>query len=625
MSQRSPRFVVNRKASRRKRSSKACLLCHDRKIRCDAAGGRPCTNCRWFKHECIIPKNKYEKREREGDTSSRKSTPQWSRKEDKAQDSNASADDHQADLVDVLTWEELNWSGPIVSPESRGHNQMGLDVEVQNVTLPQYISPLLLRLSSADRDCLRVKGALNIPEAELLDALLECFALFVHPFLPVIDLGDLYSRIESNGRTGTVSLVLLQMMMFAATAYVDISMLNKYGYHSAKEAQLEFFNRAQLLYSLDCEPDRLAVLQSVILMTLRPDNPDLIMQTRHHLTVAMTRAQLIHQDPTMEIPQRLWKRILWTCYMRDCILAISFRTPMITRYEEFDIPPLELQDFDARSWLRGVHWISRCTGTPRGDVFSVHALPKLCIALAECCRRISYGLDCQYGAQPNEDGFELEPVMQSLVDIPGSKCAVVSQCVEELERWYNALPRGLQWSKPPVLRETSGRFSNTIILHRAILHGVWLAAKSALCHAGLACEETIPTLKFDLEHSISDVSSRIRSMFYQLNANGLTRYLPDAAIALLKSAMTAETSYETGTSAGGSVSQHAFCLPRDATIPAWSTPISGRNHEWDHAVAHGATTSFLSSVNLMPEERALLLQLSSASGYMDSLVPTAYF
>ncbi|KAE8420592.1 hypothetical protein BDV36DRAFT_249196 [Aspergillus pseudocaelatus] len=104
--------------------------------------------------------------------------------------------------ADVLTREERNLSGPTVFAESRGHYKMCLDVEVRNVTLPQYISPLPLGLSSADRDYLRMKGALNIPKAELRDALLECFALFVHPLLPVIDLGDVYSRIESNGRSG---------------------------------------------------------------------------------------------------------------------------------------------------------------------------------------------------------------------------------------------------------------------------------------------------------------------------------------------------------------------------------------------------------------------------------------
>ncbi|KAE8363579.1 hypothetical protein BDV27DRAFT_158672 [Aspergillus caelatus] len=350
--------------------------------------------------------------------------PRLSRKEDKAKDSNASTDDNQASMstqAGVLTWEERNLSSPTVFSESRGHYKMCLDVEVRNVTLPQYISPLPLGLSSADRDYLRMKGALNIPKAELRDALLECFALFVHPLLPVIDLGDVYSRIESNGRTGTVSLLLLQMVMFAATAYVDIRILNKHGYNSASQARLEFFNRAKLLYSLDCEPDRLAVLQTVILMTLRSDQPDLITHTRHHISVAMTRAQLINQDPAMKISQRLWKRILWTCYMRDCILAISFQTPMIIRYEEFDIPPLELQDFDAASWLRAVHWISRHTGNPSGNLCNAQTLAKLCIALVECCQRISYGLNCQYGTHPGEDGFEEELVTQSLGDIAGSK------------------------------------------------------------------------------------------------------------------------------------------------------------------------------------------------------------
>ncbi|KAK6826706.1 hypothetical protein RU639_004411 [Aspergillus parasiticus] len=131
---------MNSKPSRRKRSRQACLLCHDRKIRCDATGGIPCTNCRWFKRDCIIPKYRYEKRGREGVGKPRKSKPQWSGEEDKARDINDSPDYNQAGMsapAGMWSREELDLSGRAVSPEPREYYNMCVDVEVQNVTLPQ--------------------------------------------------------------------------------------------------------------------------------------------------------------------------------------------------------------------------------------------------------------------------------------------------------------------------------------------------------------------------------------------------------------------------------------------------------------------------------------------------------
>lgn len=44
----------NDRASKR-RASKACLSCRNRKVRCDVvSGGHPCTNCRLDKFECIV-------------------------------------------------------------------------------------------------------------------------------------------------------------------------------------------------------------------------------------------------------------------------------------------------------------------------------------------------------------------------------------------------------------------------------------------------------------------------------------------------------------------------------------------------------------------------------------------
>lgn len=90
--------------------------------------------------------------------------------------------------------------------------------------LPNYIS-LPPQISSIDLDYLWKKGALIIPEDELRDALLRCFALFVYPLMPVIELGEFFASVENNSQTNTVSLMLFQAEMAAAISYVDVSLL----------------------------------------------------------------------------------------------------------------------------------------------------------------------------------------------------------------------------------------------------------------------------------------------------------------------------------------------------------------------------------------------------------------
>jgi hypothetical protein len=55
----------------------------------------------------------------------------------------------------------------------------------------------------------------------------------------------------------------------------------------------------------------------------------------------------------------------------------------------------------------------------------------------------------------------------------------------------------------------------------------------------------------------------------------------------------------------------------NATVPTFLTSDPKENIDLAHFLGGGTTTSFLSSVNLMPHERALLIQLSNGSTSVD--------
>ena len=43
---------------------------------------------------------------------------------------------------------------------------------------------------------------------------------------------------------------------------------------------------------------------------------------------------------------RLWKRIWWSTYMRDRLIALGMRRPTRIKAEDYDVPMMTLDDFD---------------------------------------------------------------------------------------------------------------------------------------------------------------------------------------------------------------------------------------------------------------------------------------
>lgn len=103
------------------------------------------------------------------------------------------------------------------------------------------------RWMAEDIEYLQKKGALQIPNTELRNALLCCYSLYIHPYMPLLDLGDLLEPVWRNdGTKGTISLLLFQAVMFAATAFVDIESLQRSGFDSRRQARRAFFQKARV-------------------------------------------------------------------------------------------------------------------------------------------------------------------------------------------------------------------------------------------------------------------------------------------------------------------------------------------------------------------------------------------
>lgn len=118
--------------------------------------------------------------------------------------------------------------------------------------LPAYLKPLPQRMTSVDIDYLFAKGALSLPDVSFRNALLRSYIEYVHPYMPLIEVHDVLNIIDKgSGENGQISLLLFQAIMFAGTAFVDISLLRQAGFTTRKAARKAFFQKARVRNTLD--------------------------------------------------------------------------------------------------------------------------------------------------------------------------------------------------------------------------------------------------------------------------------------------------------------------------------------------------------------------------------------
>lgn len=114
------------------------------------------------------------------------------------------------------------------------------------VNTPRYVSELPSRLEVSDLVYLENKGAFCLPTAPFRKQLLKSYVLWVHPQVPVLDLENFLSAIAANDGQTRISLLLFHAVMFAASAFVDISHIQTEGYMSRKIVRDVLFRRVKV-------------------------------------------------------------------------------------------------------------------------------------------------------------------------------------------------------------------------------------------------------------------------------------------------------------------------------------------------------------------------------------------
>ncbi|KAI6716461.1 hypothetical protein JHW43_001062 [Diplocarpon mali] len=417
--------------------------------------------------------------------------------------------------------------------------------------LPGFLKPLPVRMASVDIEHLYAKGALSVPAAMVRNALLQAYCEWVHPYMPTLELHRVLSVInDETGRSGQLSLLLFQAMMFAGAGFVDKNVLAVAGYPNRKAARKAYFQKARALYDLDYENDRIALIQSLLLMTYWYESPEDPKDTWHWMGVAISLAHTVglHRDSRgsalAPAKQKLWKRIWFSCFMRDRLIALGMRRPTRIQEADYNVPMVEESDFEIAALPDHITIIGpECTLLR--DVAAQRQLARMCMAKIQLCTCIADVLQAQYSVQFSirRQGVTADENTQSNVTLAPRRLErldEVEACDAKLRAWFAGLDATCEY--PGTL--PAGGSGPSILVQCSLLHMVYYTTVSAL-HRPQIMPSTIPGPSLDPAHRVQaaarrkvfEASEKITLISRNLSRWQLVRFLPTAGVTVLLPAL----------------------------------------------------------------------------------------
>ncbi|GKT58532.1 cutinase transcription factor 1 beta [Colletotrichum tofieldiae] len=462
----------------------------------------------------------------------------------------ASADSNSRRLLSNLLAQASLFGGMTNGDGRTSQFLASLEEPDLHAQLPAFVKPLPAKIAQEDVTYLHAKGALTLPALPLQNALLQAYVEYVHPYMPLLELYDFLAVINAqDGLCGQISLFLYQAVMFAATAFVDMKVLREAGYPTRKAARKAFFQKTRLLYDFDYESDRLVLVQALLLMTYWYETPDDQKDTWHWMGVAISLAHTIglHRDPAAtSMPvrkQKLWKRIWWSCFMRDRLIALGMRRPTRIKDEDFDVPMLQESDFELEV-LPEENKIIPAECMLLRDVSMQRELAALCISKAQLCICISHMLKAQYSVLIRDKMRPENTVNSTMMLFPNKKLDNVESVTSvdlELMAWADTLPAICQYRPLTPLDVKNGR--STVAVQRTLLHMVYYTTISALHRPQFLPSSPIhaPTTSRQVQEMsrlrVRDAAMHVTRMAAELHQLRLERYLPTTGVTVILPAM----------------------------------------------------------------------------------------
>ncbi|KAF9882905.1 hypothetical protein FE257_004886 [Aspergillus nanangensis] len=327
------------------RAQIACCACRSRKVRCDVARrGAPCNNCLLDSKVCLVspgyrqqhkrlvrPKNNTVKAASQ--STSRELI--WGSSTATIQNgvcSPASVDDRNTPVKRQTLQNQNEDSDPSASPSK--------SEEIGFAAYGFLTTGFLRALCQDDVRFLEEQFCLHVPQRDLLDEFITQYFLHLHPAFPLLDQTQFLaiyhptttaSSQEDTSGHSTMSLFLLQAILFGSCRFVSAGVLHRLGYSDVSHARRCLYRKAKLLYLLGSETRELPLSQGALLLSLATAQETGAPAHSIWLAIATQHAQAVQASPQQR--RRLW----WTCLFIDRVTSLELRRPLQITAECLDL------------------------------------------------------------------------------------------------------------------------------------------------------------------------------------------------------------------------------------------------------------------------------------------------
>ncbi|KAF2441620.1 hypothetical protein P171DRAFT_75055 [Karstenula rhodostoma CBS 690.94] len=371
------------KDGRARRTLKACVICHKKKVRCDIDDipGEVCTPCARDGYECV-PRERKRKR-----FTFSPSPPAQRRPKSKSLNAAESGDLNGAASLtmsnrDSFSSMNVGFIGTAKSEDgvecSGSTSYTGGSPLVAQQTEPSYPSPIhngnrdvpesthgvssynvsylgrleYLRndvpvnddaglpnemprkLSDTDLAILKLQRVEELPPKPIRDSLMEAFWARCYPWTPVVERDWVSDRRSS---------LLLQHAMLLAGSRVSPP--------HKRYPPNEFYTKAKVLFWMGAERDPIITIAATLLLHWwNPEGPESVSidTSSFWLRICTGLAYQVglHREPTGKPNAGLRKRIWWSLVVRDCLINAGHGRPRAIDLKLAGVSPISTLDFD---------------------------------------------------------------------------------------------------------------------------------------------------------------------------------------------------------------------------------------------------------------------------------------
>ncbi|PWY88090.1 hypothetical protein BO94DRAFT_585547 [Aspergillus sclerotioniger CBS 115572] len=392
----------------------------------------------------------------------------------------------------------------------------------------------LAAVTAEDYKYLVNKGALQLLPCVLRNKLLAAYVKYVHPLLPLLDLGTFLSGVIDGDDEQFESPLLYQAVMFAGSIFIqDVD-----GEAQDQSLTAILFERTKVLYEFETEQRAYTQIQALLLMTLWHGDMSRHKGPSYWLDLAFSTAERVGllQDEFWTYDSPSIKPLMWCClYVRDRIISLGSRRPVRMPVSRYPSSVLGITTFIHEEYSDSVleslgSAASMLTRSSREQ--SAMLFTEL-VKLSYCVGTI---LDYLY-----EGAWIPLPCRSSLYSLT-PKCNVPPitkpSCEKLLQSWIQLLPLTATYHLPLFPSDRGRESVETVFLvHKAFLYLLYLTAMAVIYRTGpenRPSNSSLPNLK-----GLRASTSQIKRVLTELDDMDLLRFLPGTSVTIIMFAIEA--------------------------------------------------------------------------------------